>query len=60
MFKKKQITLWDVVKLLDQLKEQNGNQTVIIEATGKSISVRLKDVHNIYEGCCGEIVLDAE
>lgn len=58
--KKKQITPWDVIKLLDQLKEQNGNQTVIIETPGKSISAQLKDVHNIYEGCCGEIVLDAE
>lgn len=57
---KKQITPWDIVKLLSQLKERNPEQTVIIELPGNGATVKLKDVHNIYEGCCGEIVLDAE
>lgn len=59
MFKKKQITPWDIVKSLDQLKEQNGNQRVIVETSSGTVSLSLKDAI-IYEGCCGEIVLDAE
>lgn len=59
MFKKKQVTPWDVVKLLDQLKEQNGECEVIIETSEKTVSVKLKDAL-IYDGCCGEIVLDAK
>lgn len=61
MFKKpKQIEAWDVVKLLNQIKDQNPEQVIIIEIPGPGIRMKLKEFHNIYEGCCGEIVLDAE
>lgn len=56
---KKQVTPWDVVKLLDQLREQNGECEVIIETPEKTVSVKLKDAL-IYEGHCGELVLDAK
>lgn len=60
-FKKKEkpIEAWDIVSLLNKLKEQNGNQWVIIETPTGSASLRLKDAL-IYEGCGGEIVLDSE
>lgn len=57
--KKKEIKAWEVVSLLNKLKEQNGNQIVLIETPSGSASLRLKDAL-IYEGCCGEIVLDSE
>lgn len=61
MFKKsKKVEAWDVVKLLSQLKEENPEQVIIIEIPGPGVRMELKEFHNIYEGCCGEIVLDAE
>ena len=61
MFKKsKKIEAWDAVKILNQIKDQNPEQVIIIEIPGPGIRMKLKEFHNIYEGCCGEIVLDAE
>ena len=61
MFKKsKKVEAWDVVKLLNQLKKENAEQVIIIEIPGPGVRMKLKEFHNIYEGCCGEIVLDAE
>lgn len=61
MFKKsKKIEAWDVIKLLSQLQKENPEQVIIIEIPGTEIRMKLKEFHNIYEGCCGEIVLDAE
>lgn len=61
MFKKpKKIEAWDVVKLLSQLQKENPEQVIIIEIPVPGIRMKLKEFHNIYEGCCGEIVLDAE
>lgn len=57
--KKKPVNAWKIVSLLNKLKEQNGNQWVIIETPTGSASLQLKDAL-IYEGCCGEIVLDSE
>lgn len=57
--KKKSIDAWEIVSLLNKLKEQNGNQWVIIETPTGTASLQLKDAL-IYEGCWGEIVLDSE
>lgn len=48
-----------VVDILDQIKESNPNQTIIIETPGKSVSCKLKDAL-IYIGAKNEIVIDAE
>ena len=48
-----------VIDLLDKLKTQNGEQEIIIEAPGNTVSVKLKDVL-VYEGMSGEIVIDGE
>lgn len=32
-----------IVDILDQIKESNPNQTIIIETPGKSVSCKLKD-----------------
>lgn len=60
--KKKEIEIveiQDIINLFDKLKEQNGNQWVIIETPTGSASLQLKDAL-VYEGCGGEIVLDSE
>lgn len=48
-----------VVAILDQIKESNPNQEIIIETPGKSVSCKLKDAL-IYIGAKNEIVIDAE
>ena len=53
------VEIQDIINLFDKLKEQNGNQWVIIETPTGSASLQLKNAL-VYEGCCGEIVLDSE
>lgn len=55
----KKLEAFDIVRALDRLKEENGNQTIIVETPNGSLSLKLKDAL-IYEGCCGEIVIDSE
>lgn len=57
--KKKPVNAYEIVSLLDKLKELNGDQWIIIETPTGSASLQLKDAL-IYEGCWGEIVLDSE
>lgn len=57
--KKKPVNAYEIVSLLDKLKELNGDQWIIIETPIGSASLQLKDAL-IYEGCWGEIVLDSE
>lgn len=58
LFKKK-IDKRDVIRLLDKLKEQNGEQVIIVETPNGTVDIKLKDAL-IYEGLRGEIVLDSE
>lgn len=48
-----------IVDILDQIKESNPNQTIIIETPGKSVSCELKDAL-IYISQNNDIVIDAE
>lgn len=57
--KKNLVNAWEIVSLLNKLKELNGNQWVIIETPTGSASLQLKDAL-VYEGCWEEIVLDSE
>lgn len=59
VFIKNKISQWDVIRLLDKLKEQNGEQVIIVETPNGTVDIKLKDAL-IYEGCNGEIVLDSE
>lgn len=48
-----------VIEMLDRMKEENGEQVIIIETPNGTASLKLRDAM-IYEGCGGEIVLDSE
>ena len=48
-----------IVDILDQIKESNPNQTIIIETPGKSVTCKLKDAL-IYISQNNDIVIDAE
>lgn len=48
-----------VVTILDQIKESNPNQTIIIETPDNSVSCKLKDAL-IYISANNDIVIDAE
>lgn len=49
----------NVIKYLDKLKKENPNQILIIETPKGSVKLKIGDAL-IYEGRCGEIVIDSE
>lgn len=57
--KQNKINTSDIVTALENLKNINKRQIVIIETPEKSVSLKLGDAL-IYEGQGGEIVLDSE
>lgn len=53
------VTSGTIIGVLDRMKAENGDQVVILETPEGTSSLHLKDA-TIYEGYCGEIVLDSE
>lgn len=47
------------IKILDELKKNNPEQEICVETPSGSVSLQIKDAL-IYEGMCGEIVIDSE
>lgn len=49
----------DVIKCLDRYKKMNPKGMIIVETTKGSVQLEIGDAL-IYEGQCGELVIDAE
>jgi len=47
------------IKILDELKEKNPGQKIIVETPNGTVSLKISDAL-IYEGINGEIVIDSE
>lgn len=58
-FVHKRVTVDDVIKLLDELRNQNGEQEIIMETPQGTVSLKLKDAL-IYDDPAGRLVLDSE
>lgn len=48
-----------IIKQLDKLKKENPEQVIIVETPNGTVSCKIGDAL-IYEGMCGEIVIDSE
>lgn len=48
-----------VIKQLDKLKKENPNQPIIVETPQGTVTLKIGDAL-IYEGYCGELVIDSE
>ena len=48
-----------VIKQLEKLKAEHPDQEIIVETPKGTVSLRIGDAL-IYEGMCGEIVIDSE
>lgn len=48
-----------IIHLLDIVRRENPEQTVVIELPQRSVQIQLGDAI-IYEGASGEIVIDGE
>ena len=48
-----------IIKKLDKLKAEHPEQKIIVETPNGSVELKIGD-SLIYEGMCGEIVIDSE
>ena len=48
-----------IIRKLDKLKAEHPEQKIIVETPNGSVELKIGDAL-IYEGMCGEIVIDSE
>ena len=55
----KEINIDDAISILDKLKSIHPEQKIIVETPQGTVELKIGDAL-IYEGICGEIIIDSE